>query len=293
MNLDRLDEAFTAQPVTAADVIAALAVLGVGVALALLVGIFLHHRLGRPGKQSDQLTKLAGRVGQWAIVAIALAWALSILGLDIGGLLLFILLALFVVALAIKPVVESFAIRVVITACPAFGVGDEIGIGAIVGKVMDITQRSVVVRQRNGSRLHIPNADVISEIVTVYSTDVERRPTVDVEVDVKLAYDSDIVHADQVIRSTLSDVDGVSRLGPVRATSLNQCVALSIRFWHESSIDAANQISDAVVRAVHTALGKAGIKGAPSLEMALGDPVLPDGTTLGVPDLKTSDHDAQ
>ena len=277
MDLSKLEEAFTGQPLTAADLVAALVVLGLGIVLALVVGRVLRRHFGRPGQQARQLEKLAGRVGQWTIVGISVAWALSILGLDMGGISIFIAFSLLLLVLAMKPVVESFAMSVVITSRPAFGVGDEIGIGDVVGEVIEITQRSVVVRRRDGARVHIPNADAISENVTVFSTSAERRSSVDVQV----VYDADIDEAERVIRAAVAEVDGVMRLGSVRVTSVNSCVEFSIRFWHESSIDAANDTKDAVLRAVHRELRRAGIGGAPSLEIALVDPALPEGTPSG------------
>ncbi len=223
---------------------------------------------------------MAGRIGQWSIVGIAAAWALSILGLNIGGISVFIAFLLLILGLAMKPVIESFAISVVIASRPAFGVGDEIVVGDVVGEVIEITQRSVVVRRRDGARVHIPNADVISENVTVLSTHVERRSSVDVQV----VYDTDIDEAEHVIRAAVADVDGVIRVGSIRVMSISSCVEFSIRFWHESSIDAANETKDAVLRTVHRALRRAGIEGAPSLEVALVGQVLPEGAALGLPD---------
>ncbi len=287
MNIDQLDEAFTGQPITLADVVAAVVVLIVALGCAWFVGRLLRRYFGRPGNESDQMAKLLGRIGQWSIAALGLAWALNIVGLEMGGVSFFILAALIIVALAIKPIAESFAISVAIASRPAFGVGDEIGVEGVVGEVLEVTERSVVVRRRDGARVHIPNADMISERVTVYSTEAERRSIIDV----RLAYDTDIDTADQVIRAALSDVDGLIRIGSIRATSLNDCVELSIRFWHDSSIDAAIGTSDAVVRAVHRALREAGIHRAPSLEVALVEHVLPGGTTLALPDVAATYDD--
>ena len=279
MDINQLDEAFTGQPITGDDVVAALIVLAAGLGISFLVGRLLRRRFGRPGQQSEQNAKLVGTVAQWSIFGLSLAWALEILGLKIGGLSFFILVALFLVALAIKPIAESFAISVVLASRPAFNVGDEIGVGGVVGDVLEITERSVVVRLRDGARVHIPNGEVISEKVTVYSTDVERRSTVEV----RLVHDTDIDVADQVIREALADVDEVLRIGSIRAVSINGCVQLSIRFWHESSISAAIRASDAVIRAVHPALQQAGIHGVPFFEIALVDSVLPEGTPSALP----------
>ena len=137
-------------------------------------------------------------------------------------------------------------------------------------------------RRRDGARVHIPNADMISERVTVFSTEAERRSIIDVW----LAYDTDIETADQVIRAALSDVDGLIRIGSIRATSLDDCVELSIRFWHASSIDAAIGTCDAVVaKLCHRALREAGIHRAPSLEVAVVEPVLRRGALTGLPGL--------
>ena len=162
---------------------------------------------------------------------------------------------------------------------PAFDVGDEIGVGGVVGEVLEITERSVVVRLRDGSRVHIPNAEVISEKVTVFSTDAERRSTVEV----RLVHDTDIDVAERVIRAALADADGMLRIGSIRAVSINGCVQLSIRFWHESSITSAIRTSDAVARTVHRALRQAGLRSVPFFEIALVDSVLPEGTPSALP----------
>ena len=201
----------------------------VALGCAWFVGRLLRRYFGRPGNESDQMAKLLGRIGQWSIAALGLAWALNIVGLEMGGVSFFILAALIIVALAIRPIAESFAISVAIASRPAFGIGDEIGVEGVVGEVLEVTERSVVVRRRDGARVHIPNADMISERVTVFSTEAERRSIIDV----RLAYDTDIETADQVIRAALSDVDGLNRIGSIRATSLDDCVELSIRFWHD------------------------------------------------------------
>jgi small conductance mechanosensitive channel len=289
MSLQDLEEAFTGQPLTWEDVFAAVAVMAVGIAVSFLVGRLLRRYFGRPGGHSEQMAKLVGRAGQWTIVAIAVAWALSILGLNVEGLSIFLGIALLILAVGMKPLLESFAIGVELVSRPAFGVGDEIEVGddAAAGEVIEITQRSVVLRRRDGARVHVPNTEVISHNIIVYSTDTDRRSSVEV----KVAYNTDIDEADQVIRDCLTDIEGLSRLGSILVTSLDSQVEFSIRFWHESTIDAANSTSDLVARAVHRAFRDAGIEGAPSLEVALVDPVLPAGTTSEPSDGSSPDDD--
>lgn len=62
MDLETFQKAFTGQPITAADVIVALVVLGGGVLLSWLLGRALRSALGRPGGPNEQMEKLIGRV---------------------------------------------------------------------------------------------------------------------------------------------------------------------------------------------------------------------------------------
>ena len=136
-----------------------------------------------------------------------------------------------------------------------------------------------MVRRLDGSRVHIPNVAAVSDNVTVYSTDAERRS----KVDVTLASHTDIDEAERVIRTAIDDVDVVLRVGSVRATSLDD-VELSISFWHEPTLEAGNNATDQVIRAVHRALRRAGIEGAPSLEVALVNFAPPADSGAAPPD---------
>jgi small-conductance mechanosensitive channel len=84
MDLETFRKAFTGQPITTADVIVALVVLGGGVLLSWLLGRALRSALGRPGGPNEQMEKLIGRVVQWGVIAVAVAWSLSILGMEVG-----------------------------------------------------------------------------------------------------------------------------------------------------------------------------------------------------------------
>jgi len=182
MDWDKVDEAFTGQPITAADVAAALIVLVAGALLWWVLWHTLHRFVGRPGSRYQQLEKLAGRVVQWSVIAVSVAWALDILGVDVGWFPLFVLLGLLIVGFALRPLVESFVSSVLIASRPAFGVGDEICIDGFEGEVIEITERSVVLRRRDGARVHVPIDAVIRSLQKAFeSAGILGAPSLEVQ----------------------------------------------------------------------------------------------------------------
>jgi small-conductance mechanosensitive channel len=209
MDWQAFEAAFTGQQITVETVISAVIVIAVGVLLAWFLGRRLRRAVGRPGDTNQQTEKLVGRIVQWGVIGISIAWALSILGLDIGWFAVFLALALVISSFALKPLVQSFATSVLIASRPAFSVGDDICVDDVAGEVIEITERSVVIRQRDGARVHVPNVKVLAKKVTVYSTETDRRSVIEL----KLAIDTDVEHVEHVARTSLGDLEEVTRFG--------------------------------------------------------------------------------
>ena len=263
MSFDGLDELLTGNDLDWGDVVAAAALLAVGFAISYVIGVWRRRLLGRPGSQSAQLISLLARVGQVLVIAVFAGWALTRLGSDIGFLTVVVLVALFIGVLALRPILEGIGASAALTTRPAFGIGDEISVGDIAGEVIEITNRSTVIRLRDARLVHIPNVEMINKTVTVITIDGERRSSVDVT----LGFDTDIDHAETVLRDALGGLDEVSRVGSIRARGLRTGVEISIRFWHPSSIQAGNDAIDAAVRAIKRTLQREGITLAPPIEI--------------------------
>lgn len=263
MSFDGLDELLTGNDLDWGDVVAAAALLAVGFAISYVIGVWRRRLLGRPGSQSAQLISLLARVGQVLVIAVFAGWALTRLGSDIGFLTVVVLVALFIGVLALRPILEGIGASAALTTRPAFGIGDEISVGDIAGEVIEITNRSTVIRLRDARLVHIPNVEMINKTVTVITIDGERRSSVDVT----LGFDTDIDHAETVLRDALGGLDEISRVGSIRARGLRTGVEISIRFWHPSSIQAGNDAIDAAVRAIKRTLQREGITLAPPIEI--------------------------
>lgn len=263
MSFDGLDELLTGNDLDWGDVVAAAALLAVGFAISYVIGVWRRRLLGRPGSQSAQLISLLARVGQVLVIAVFAGWALTRLGSDIGFLTVVVLVALFIGVLALRPILEGIGASAALTTRPAFGIRDEISVGDIAGEVIEITNRSTVIRLRDARLVHIPNVEMINKTVTVITIDGERRSSVDVT----LGFDTDIDHAETVLRDALGGLDEISRVGSIRARGLRTGVEISIRFWHPSSIQAGNDAIDAAVRTIKRTLQREGITLAPPIEI--------------------------
>jgi small-conductance mechanosensitive channel len=265
VDLTNIDEMFTGAELEGTDFIAAFVLITVGFGISYLIGRWRRRRLGRPDGHSQQLIALLARVAQILVLAVFFGWALTRLGADIGWLTLMVIVALLIVVLAARPVLEGLGASAALATRPVFSVGDEIGVDDIVGEVIEVGTRSTAIRRRDGRLVHIPNVGMLSKTITVYTVDGDRRSAVEVTVDFR----TDIDHAEAVIRRALEDVDTISRLGSVRSRMTPEGVLLSIRFWHPSGIQEGNDAADDAVRVIRITLQDEGIGFTPPADIAI------------------------
>jgi small conductance mechanosensitive channel len=267
VNLDEIDDMFAGQELSWRNVTAAVVLLAVGFLLSFLIGRWRRRRLGQPDGQSQQLIGLIARVAQVLVIAIFAGWALTRLGSDIGFLTVMILVAVLIAVLAARPVLEGMGASAALTTRPAFTIGDEISVDEIVGEVIEITNRSTVIRMRDARKVHIPNVEMLNKTVIVYTIDGERRSAIDLTV----RLDNDIDRVEQVIRDALTGLDSINRVGSIRARGLTVGAELSVRFWHPPGLQQGNDAVNDAVRAIKTALEREGIDLAASTEVAIVD----------------------
>jgi small-conductance mechanosensitive channel len=279
---DAIDEALTGgEPVSGEGLLIAAVVLALGFLVAMLIGRWRRRRLRNLDDQTGQFLGLGTRFAQVVVMALSVGWALTSLGANIGWLTIVLLVSGVVVVLAARPVLEGMGASAALVTRPAFSIGDEIQVDDVIGEVTEITNRSTVIRLRDGRRVHIPNVEMLSKTVTVYTVDQSRRSAVEVTV----GFETDIEHAENVLRRELDGLDEIDRVGSVRAQELTQGVQLSVRFWHPSSIEEGNDAIDAAVRTIVATLTDEGIRFAPAPELAIvPDPnrgTAGDGTPAG------------
>jgi small-conductance mechanosensitive channel len=250
-----LDETLTGNELTADTLLSAALLLIIGIGVSFLIGRWRRRLLGTLDDQSGQLIGLILRLVQVLALAVFVGWALTTLGSDIGWLTVMVVVALLIAVLAARPVFEGIGASAALATRRAFSVGDEIAIDDATGEVIEITNRSTVIKLRDGRRVHIPNVEMLNKTVTVYTVDGERRSAVDVTI----AFGNDIDHVEQLIRETLNAVDSINRVGSIRARGLTIGVELSIRFWHPSGLQQGNDALNDAVRAIKRVLEREAI----------------------------------
>jgi small-conductance mechanosensitive channel len=261
-----IDEALTGgQAVSGEALLVAGLVLGFGLLVAVLIGRWRRRQMRTLQDQAREFLGLGARIAQMLVVAISVGWALNVIGADIGWLNVVLIVAGVILVLAARPVIEGIGASAALVTRSGFNVGDEIAVDDAIGKVVEITNRSTVIRLRDARRVHIPNVEMLSKTVMVYTVDRLRRSAVEVTV----GFESDVDQVEQLLRDALSTLGSIERVGSIRAQEVTSGVQLSVRFWHPSGIQDGNDAVDDAVRTIVTTLRREHIAFAPPVDLAI------------------------
>lgn len=273
-DLKELEGAIDTSTVSSSDLVAAGIVAALTVVVAWLGPRAIHRYLGRPDSNSLQVAGMIARAARWIVIFVGASWSLSFLGAKTDWFAITIALVVVLIVLVMKPALEKLAAGFALTARPAFKIGDDIGVKDFQGTVLEITGRSTVLRLRDGTRIHLPNTDVVNETIIVYTTDQLRRTSVELEIEARHS----VTDVESVLLAALATTDAVASDPPPRVRALGfgeDSLTLSVRFWHESALGAASEALDQAVRAMSTGLGQAGMALAPDsllVELRSADP---------------------
>lgn len=139
------------------------------------------------------------RLVRLAAILIGIAVALSIVGIDLGGLLLAAGFTGLVIGLAAQQTLSNLFAGLTLIFEDRIRVGDSVRIGNDWGMVESVGIMSTKIRLWSGEVLTIPNSVVVSSPIYNFSRSVARRA----EVSIGISYTSDIGKAIEVIRSVL------------------------------------------------------------------------------------------
>jgi small conductance mechanosensitive channel len=240
------------------DLLLALVVVLLAIPIARLAERLTRKALARiPGLSSD-LEKDAGRLTKYAVMVIAGSLALSLLGFNIGWLVAIVVVVVVVVVLMVRPLVENGAAGLLLQSRPSFGVGDRIQVSGYIGEVLEVNSRTTALKTPDGTRVHIPNTQVLDSVLVVYTAFKSRRVSIDLSVDPR----ADLDAVSQAFVDAVSGVEHVlaDPAPVVRARSFgNGTIVLQVRFWFGPDTHSDTAVTDEAIRALQRTIDKEGI----------------------------------
>jgi len=205
------------------------------------------------------VARLIARLVAVVIFIFGFFYAMQQVGVSLAPFLGVIGLLGLALAFAFQEVLENFIAGVFLSARRPFSQGDEITTGGHDGVVEDISLRELTIRTYDGERVFIPNSEVWQNPIVNHTRLEIRRTTVAVGV----AYDSRLEEVAELLVDTLQRVDGVRSDPAPDAYAYefaDSSINFALRFWHDARIANEWAVRDRVVKAVHRALGEAGIE---------------------------------
>ncbi|HWV49672.1 MAG TPA: mechanosensitive ion channel domain-containing protein [Microbacterium sp.] len=221
--------------------------------------------LGRkaPGV-SDTMVDVAARLVQYVLIFLGIGIALGFLGASIQPLLAVTIIAAVVIVLVLRGVADNFAAGVLVQSRQPVKLGEEILFdgpdGPLSGVVKELNGRSVIITTADGRTAHIPNLQLLSNILVNDSRHGARRS--EVQVRIARAAESDLAEAIDILTRATAETDGVHARETVRVLVSEISDArwiLRLQYWHHPLHGPV--VTSDVITAGAAALAAAGISG--------------------------------
>ncbi len=161
--------------------------------VARIVKSSVENKLATEGFEEEhkELSIVAGRSANAIVLTVGITVGLKIAGIDLTTI---IAAGAFGIGFALKDLIMNFIAGVMILSSRHFSIGDIIKVKDVLGKVQEIQSRATVVKNFDGTKVVIPNAELFKNPVTSYTSNPFRRVTIPVGVeygtDLKLALDA-------------------------------------------------------------------------------------------------------
>jgi small conductance mechanosensitive channel len=240
------------------DLIAAAAVILLGFVVARVLRWLMLRGARKLNDQSVAAVGALARIVGFGVYLVASAIALEILGFSLGPIFVLILIAV-VVLLALRPLITNLSSGLVLQLRGALQEGDLVlTTGEMVGVVHEITTRTTVIDTSNGRRVHVPNSQLLNDVIVNYTSLGRRRSSFEVMV----RYDEDLQLTLSTMRLALTQVDAIQtdpRPEVQVVRMLGQLVVIRALVWHPPSLAAERAALDGGIRRVIADLRTAGI----------------------------------
>jgi small-conductance mechanosensitive channel len=238
--------------------VAALVTVILAALAASIAGRFLTRAARRWPNLGSPVVGILVRLVRWTILLFGIAFALLLVGFEVGPIFLVLLVVLAVVVVMGRPLMENFGGGVVLQTESPFNPGDLVEILGVTGVIREISSRTTVIDTFDGKRLRIPNNQVLNSPIVNLSERGARRA----EIRVGVEYGTDLDRARAVILDTVGRVDAVfTEPGPDALVNEfgDSAIVFLVWFWHEPLANGRFRVIDEVARAIDRAFRSEGI----------------------------------
>lgn len=224
-------------------------------ALIFLIGNFVarrvRHAIGRAKRLEVQQRQLFEKFAYYGIIVLSVAAALDSLGVDLKVLLGAAGVLTVAIGFAAQTSASNLISGLFLMAERPFVVGNTISVGDIRGEVIAIDLLSTKIRTFTNLMVRIPNETLVKSNITNFSFFPIRR----LDLEVGVAYGSDLTLVESTIRSTLRGHPLALRnpLPEVNMKAFGQSsIDFEIHVWTQT--ESAGAVKSDIYRALNTAL---------------------------------------
>lgn len=206
-----------------------------------------------------ELTLLLIRLTRWTVIAFGLMVALQQVNFNVSSFIAGLGIVGFTLSFAFQDIAKNFISGILLLLQQPFDIGDAIEVSGTSGTVTDIELRSTTICTFDGKYVIIPNADVYTGSITNFSKSIIRR----LQLDVGVAYGSDLELVTQVVKQTLDETDYIlDDPAPqiVFDTFADSSINLNIYYWIDTQAVGYFDAKSDTLKKVNSALETASIE---------------------------------
>lgn len=223
-------------------------------AIVILIVIYIVARIVRSllrralrGLQfNPRVETVLLQIAFYGIIGLGVVWVL-------GGFGLSVVLLGAAAAFALKDLIENFAAGLLIMATRPFQPGDWIMIGDKEGRVVEVGWRGTFLDTFDGRRVIVPNANVVTDVVTNNSLASQLRSALRLNV----AAQSDFARVEELILNALAPIQGISANPPPIVLIENMtgnALNLRVSFWVADPVNQQPKVISQAWRAIKETL---------------------------------------
>ena len=183
------------------SIIAAIIVL----LLFVIVANVVRHAMDGNASARTRVRQLYARLFQTGLIIVGFLLAFSIMGLNLTGLLTGLGLVTVGLSFSLQDVLVNFIAGLQLLGQAPFEIGENIEVGGERGTVREIGARAVILEAEDGTRISIPNRDLL--VKTLKTTRSMRGDWLTLEFEANSSVD--IAALVEKVRATLNEIPGV------------------------------------------------------------------------------------